>query len=461
MRIFLRVFGAFILWLAITGVLAYTVHTHRQGIQNNFPSVTATLDDASEVIGRKFSSVSDVKDGVMSLVAKKMQTASESFDGVEAKARDNVIVKTQTAPENISQSKNTASGKMVWLKNTGALKFHHAEEAIGNGFNSVVTSALTVLDVPEKKIRTAQPANNNRNGFINASYDIGMPPPPPAPLTLSEIKKRKQEDEAARMNAQTIPSAGVAAAPANWTPEQNTLNIQAVLVPRQVTVISSSQDGRIAQVLVNHGDSFKQGDLLIAYDCSSLKAEADIVKIQQDLTRKKVEGTDKLFKLDIISDLDRLGAEVEDKQTAAKSKLYDAKMQDCEIRAQFDGHVTNRLANPGEYTRTDRVLLEVASDEPLQAEFLVPSKWLRWVNVGAPLSISLGETEKTYTAKIARIHGEVDPVSQSIQMIATLDPYDDPLLPGMSGQATIDIEKIRQSGVRGYLETTPVSYRAP
>jgi len=232
------------------------------------------------------------------------------------------------------------------------------------------------------------------------------------------------------------------------------LNVEAVLVPRQITVISSSQDGRISDVLVGHGDTFKKGDLLIAYDCADLEAEADMVRIQKDLTKRKVEGSDKLFKLDIISDLDRLGAQVEDKQATAKAKLFEARLNDCQIRAGFDGRVTNRLANPGEYTRTDRVLLEVASSEPLQAEFLVPSKWLRWVNTGAPVSITIGENEQTYTAKIQRIYGEVDPVSQSIQMIATLDPYNDPLLPGMSGQATIDVNTIRGAGVRGYLEAS-------
>src|SRR5690606_18918172 len=147
------------------------------------------------------------------------------------------------------------------------------------------------------------------------------------------------------------------------------------------------------------------------------------------------KGTDKLFKLDIISDIDRAGAMVEDQKATVKNALYQARLKDCDIRAEFDGRVTNRLANPGEYTRTDRVLLEVASNETLQAEFLIPSKWLRWINIGAPVSVTIAETERTYTAKITRIHGEVDPVSQSIQIIAALDSYQDPLLPGMSGRA--------------------------
>jgi RND family efflux transporter MFP subunit len=271
-------------------------------------------------------------------------------------------------------------------------------------------------------------------------------------LTLSEMQAGHQS-----INENTLlePAAG-GVTTHQWTPEQDILSIEAVLVPRQVTVISSSQDGKIANILVGQGDHFKKGDTLIEYDCADLEAEAEIAGMQKNLTAKKSEGGDKLFKLDIISDVDRLGVQVEDKQADARIRLYQARLDHCKIKAEFNGRVTNRLANPGEYTRTDRVLMEVASDETLQAEFLVPSKWLRWVNVGAPLDITIGENEMTYKAKISRIYGEVDPASQSIQMIAVLDGYDDPLLPGMSGQAKISVSEIEKAGVKGYLQTSRV-----
>ena len=53
---------------------------------------------------------------------------------------------------------------------------------------------------------------------------------------------------------------------------------------------------------------------------------------------------------------------------------------------------------------------------------------------------------------IKQIYGEVDPVSQSIQIRAGLDDYQEPLLPGMSGQVSIDIREVRQAGITGFLE---------
>lgn len=411
--------GAFILWFAATGAIAYAVHAHRHDIKG------------------ELSTVASAKEAVTGFALEAKEAATQKM----TEAKDSIRAFAQDTKSSVRETHDAA-----------ALNISEAWDGLAapvqEAWDKSIRFAFSFLDVEEAPELPARPdfANAERaSGFIDVSFDDTVPPTPP--LTLSEIKRRHDEDDLARMNASIAP----AAAP-NWEPEQPSLNVQAVLVPRQVTVISSSQDGRISDVLVGHGDTFKKGDLLIAYDCADLEAEADIVRMQQDLTKRKVEGSDRLFKLDIISDLDRIGAQVEDKQAMAKAKLYEARLKDCQIRASFDGRVTNRLANAGEYTRTDRVLLEVASNEPLQAEFLVPSKWLRWVNTGAPVNITIGETEKTYTAKIQRIHGEVDPVSQSIQMMATLDPYTDPLLPGMSGQAVIDVEQVRSSGVRGYLE---------
>lgn len=232
------------------------------------------------------------------------------------------------------------------------------------------------------------------------------------------------------------------------------LEVQAVLVPQDTTVISSSRDGRIMNIPVRSGDIFKKNDILIQYDCRALEAEAEIAQTEKTLTEEKLSSAYKLFKLELLSNVERKNLEVEDLKASARQRLFQARMDDCIIRADFDGRVTNRLANAGEYTRTDRVLLEIASTAPLKADFLIPSKWLRWVNLGAPLDIMIQETGKTYEATITRIHGEVDPISQSIQITAQMETYEDRLLPGMSGQATLSIQDIQSAGVQGFLETT-------
>lgn len=234
--------------------------------------------------------------------------------------------------------------------------------------------------------------------------------------------------------------------------DEKALDVEGVLVPQSSTVISSSRDGQIAKINFENGDMFQKNDILIEYECDDVKAEMEAAEAEKALSEKRTMRNEKLLKLDIISDIEHLGFKTEDVKAAAQARIVEQRMEQCYIRAAYDGRVTNKLANEHEYTRTDRVLMEVASLDDLEVEFLVPSIWLRWVNVDAPISIRINETDETYDAIVKRIYGEIDPVSQSIQMSAKLQPYSSPLLPGMSGTITLDIARIRDAGIKGFLE---------
>ena len=234
--------------------------------------------------------------------------------------------------------------------------------------------------------------------------------------------------------------------------DEPVVTAEAVLVPRAKTVISSSRDGKIAKINFDNGDHFKKGDILLEYKCAAVKYEIDAAVTQSRFARERKQVVTKLYDMDLASRLETLEAQAESKKAAATKVMTESQNDDCIIRADYDGRVVKRLANPGEYTRTDRVLIEVASKGTLDVEFLLPSMWLRWVNIDAPFQLKLHETGATYNGTIKRIFGEVDPVSQSIQIRAGLNDYDHPLLPGMSGQISLDIRDIRSAGVRGYLD---------
>ena len=60
--------------------------------------------------------------------------------------------------------------------------------------------------------------------------------------------------------------------------------------------------------------------------------------------------------------------------------------------------------------------------------------------------------DQTYEGKIIRIHGEIDPVSETVQVVAAINTQGDNLFPGMSGQVTLNSTKIRNQNIHGILE---------
>ncbi len=234
--------------------------------------------------------------------------------------------------------------------------------------------------------------------------------------------------------------------------EDRELKTDSVLVAARQVVISSSRDDKIKDIYVHNGDFFQKGDLLVEYVCADIKGEQKLLEAQSGLIKTKIKSSFRLLKLGMLSDIEMQQMDTEKIQAEVQSEILAEEMTDCLIRAPFDGRVTNRLANAQEYTRTDRVLIEIAETESMNVQFVVPSRWLRWINVGAPLSVYIEDMDQSYDGKIIRIHGEIDPVSETIQVVGQIETDGDNLYLGMSGIVSIDAHEIRDANIIGILE---------
>lgn len=227
--------------------------------------------------------------------------------------------------------------------------------------------------------------------------------------------------------------------------------VQAVLSAKRRAVLASGMDARIIKFNFKNGDVFKEGDVLIEYDCAVDQARLREAQSRQRLTQVQLEAYEKLHDLKSISDVEYVVAKENNEQNIAMVDQIRGRIRYCKVIAPFNGRVTNKMASQYEFVQTGRVLMDISSREALQAEFLVPSKWLRWLNIGTPLHIYIGESDHSYAAKIVAVHGEVDPVSQSVQVVAEMEQYHEELLPGMSGQATFDLSVTKVHPNQGFI----------
>ena len=73
----------------------------------------------------------------------------------------------------------------------------------------------------------------------------------------------------------------------------------------------------------------------------------------------------------------------------------------------------------------------------------MPSKWLSWLTIGLPFDVHVIETDDKHAAKIDRIGAKIDPVSQSLKVIGSIDNSEKNLKPGMSGHAQFSLPNDR------------------
>ncbi|HEX5737443.1 MAG TPA: efflux RND transporter periplasmic adaptor subunit [Hydrogenophaga sp.] len=201
-------------------------------------------------------------------------------------------------------------------------------------------------------------------------------------------------------------------------------------------VVSSEVAARIERISVRDGDAFRSGALLVSFDCRTLEAQLEKAKASRDGARHHMDTVQRLAELNSVGKLEADQAQAKARETAAEVQMVQSTLSKCRILAPFSGRVVQRMASNHQFVNAGTPLLSLVDTRAIEVRLIVPSRWLSWLKAGAPFQIRLDDLEKTVEAKVARIGARVDPVSQSVELVAVVTGSTAGLLPGMSGWAT-------------------------
>lgn len=216
-----------------------------------------------------------------------------------------------------------------------------------------------------------------------------------------------------------------------------TPEIRAQLTPRQFTTLSSELAARIDRVTTRVGQRFKTGDVLVEFDCDLQKsqlARARAVLVQAEKTYAINTRLQQLKSIGQL-ELEISGAEVQ--KAKADVTAAQATVSKCSIAAPFAGVTVEQKAREFQYATPGQPLLEILDDNVLEIELIAPSRWLGWLKPGTSFDIHIDETGRTYRARVDRLGGRVDPVSQSVKVIGQISGSAEGLMAGMSGRALL------------------------
>lgn len=216
-------------------------------------------------------------------------------------------------------------------------------------------------------------------------------------------------------------------------------SVRALVVAIDRAVLSAELTARISEMNVRPGDSFESGDRLIRFDCRVFAAQRDVGAADLKAAETRLESAEKLLSLNAGGPLDVAVAVAERDRATAQLRLYQETVNRCSVRAPFDGRVVAWHARPHEIASPGLELIEILAVDHLELEMIVPSAWLSWMEAGIPLSLSVDETGEAYSAVVAVLGAEVDPVSQTVAIRARFDTPPPGLLPGMSGIAIFPV----------------------
>ncbi|MGJ8639934.1 MAG: efflux RND transporter periplasmic adaptor subunit [Opitutaceae bacterium] len=221
---------------------------------------------------------------------------------------------------------------------------------------------------------------------------------------------------------------------------ENQLEAVGSIEPVQGVDLEAEIPGIVKSINFENGQRVEAGDLLVQLDVNveqaQLKAaEATASLAEVELTRSKrliSTGSITQSQLDkAIADYASANANVENLKAVIARKT---------IRAPFSGEVGIRQINLGQYVPQGAPIVSLQANETVFANFTLPQQALAKIRTGMEVSL-LSDVfpNQSFTGSITAISPQVDPVTRTVEVQATLENPEKLLRAGLFVRVSVNL----------------------
>ncbi len=190
--------------------------------------------------------------------------------------------------------------------------------------------------------------------------------------------------------------------------------------------------GRISEITFQEGQRVAKGAPLVKLDPAIPQAEVAQARANLTLAKSKFDRAVDLAQRNYISGQAKDEAENNYKVAEASVQLAQAKFAKTDIRAPFSGIIGLRSVSVGDYVKEGADLVNLESIDPLKVDFRVPETYLRQIQVGQALQVTLDALPgKSFNGKVIAVNPLIDTAGRSVVIRAQVGNQDTTLRPGM------------------------------
>ena len=210
--------------------------------------------------------------------------------------------------------------------------------------------------------------------------------------------------------------------------------------------LAANAAGRIVKTMVERGDEVKANQIIAQIDTSSAAlnlAEArvmvDTSRTQEQINQTECKRYEQLLASQAISpaEFDSINAKCKTaplalKSAEARQSIAAKNVGDGTIRAPFDGVVSERFVDVGEYVQAQSKVIAIAQSKELRLEFTVPEASVADVKTGADATFTVAAyKDKPFHGTVRFVSGAVRASTRDLVVEALVPNVDHQLLPGM------------------------------
>jgi membrane fusion protein (multidrug efflux system) len=270
-----------------------------------------------------------------------------------------------------------------------------------------------------------------------SSQAAGTPPASTAPATPPLLL--------AAEDIHTVHNSALASGPA----------ITGSVQPERRADLRSDVQAIVMKVLKENGDVVRKGDLLVHLDDTAIRdglasAEATsrsaaqaFEQAERQFDRMKTLRQSGMASAQALDDAEgkRNGAQSDVESAKARVVLARQQMTRTEVRAPFDGVVTERKVSPGDTAQIGKELLKVIDPNSLRFEAMVSADNVGEVKAGQAVHFRVnGYGDQDFTGKVRRVSPAANVTTRQVEVLVDFVGDKQPKLSGLYAEGRLETE---------------------
>jgi membrane fusion protein (multidrug efflux system) len=204
------------------------------------------------------------------------------------------------------------------------------------------------------------------------------------------------------------------------------------LVAVRGVTLAAELAGVVREIGFESGTSVRQGATLVKLDTSTEEAQLAAALADASLAKVSLERAHNLRKGGANTQADLDAAEARAKQAEAAVVSLRTTIAKKTIRAPFDGRISIRQVELGQYLSPGSPIASLQSVTPIHADFWLPQQAIADLKLGQHVRVRADAfVNASWDGQVTTINPEVDVATRNVRIRATVPNSDGRLRPGM------------------------------
>jgi RND family efflux transporter MFP subunit len=221
--------------------------------------------------------------------------------------------------------------------------------------------------------------------------------------------------------------------------ESNVLQATGSVRSKQEATLSAQGSGTLTRVSVKVGERVKRGQVLAQLDTSNARIAADQARAAKAAADATLDGaTGEVERARALAQAGSLArasldkaevgyrqAQAQAAQAAAAFANTQEALRDATLTAPFDGVITSRSRNEGDYVSPGTAIFGLVNTRDLEVRAPVPEAFVDRVKVGSVIKGTLNPSGAPFEARVTSLGATIDSQTRTVEVLADVLPAQD------------------------------------